>query len=216
MTGGGETRRTPMAIHMRGKAYLRAGALLVLSGVVLSACDNPRRALGLEKQAPDEFQVVSRAPLNLPPDFALRPPAPGAERPSIETTRETARNAVFQLTPDDTPGVLPVPATSAERSVVSVTTDGEQALLARAGVASAEADIRRVVDGEADVLSDSDSTFLDRLLSFRDADEVIGAVVDPEAEARRLRENDALGLPVTTGETPKIERKRRGLLEGIF
>ena len=80
----------------------------------------------------------------------------------------------------------------------------------------ADADIRQVVDSEADVLTDADSTFLDRLLTFRDTEEVIGAVVDPAAEARRLRENDALGLPVTTGETPKIERKRRGLLEGIF
>ncbi len=205
-----------MAIHMSGKASLRAGAVLVLSGLVLAACDNPRRALGLEKQAPDEFQVVSRAPLNLPPDFALRPPEPGAERPSVESSRDAARNAVFQLTPGDTPGVLQVPAVSSDRAILSVTTDGEQALLARAGVASAEVDIRQVVDREADVLSDDDDTFLDRLLTFRDADEVIGAVVDPEAEARRLRENDALGLPVTTGETPKIERKRRGLLEGIF
>ena len=212
-----------MAIHMSGKvrgvrarpAVLRAGAFLVLIGLALTACDNPRRLLGLEKQAPDEFQVVSRAPLNLPPDFSLRPPAPGAARPSVETPQEQARNAVFQLDAPDNAGVLVVPEGTG-RASVAVITNGEQALLARAGVGGADADIRQVVDSEADVLTDADSTFLDRLLTFRDTEEVIGAVVDPAAEARRLRENDALGLPVTTGETPKIERKRRGLLEGIF
>jgi hypothetical protein len=41
-------------------------------------------------------------------------------------------------------------------------------------------------------------------------------VVDPQAEQQRIEENQALGKPVTEGETPTIERKKRGLLEGIF
>jgi hypothetical protein len=43
-----------------------------------------------------------------------------------------------------------------------------------------------------------------------------GIVVDPVQEARRIHENQALGQPITEGETPTIERKRRALLEGIF
>ena len=41
-------------------------------------------------------------------------------------------------------------------------------------------------------------------------------MIDAEAEAKRLRENSALGRPATEGKTPTIERKKKALLEGIF
>jgi len=44
----------------------------------------------------------------------------------------------------------------------------------------------------------------------------LGQSVDASAESKRLQENAALGEPVTTGETPVIERRERALLEGIF
>ena len=39
----------------------------------LSACSDFRRAIGEAKSAPDEFQVVVRAPLSLPPGFGDSP-----------------------------------------------------------------------------------------------------------------------------------------------
>ncbi len=66
------------------------GCCLVLLAA-LSGCENTRRAMGMGKQAPDEFAVLTRAPLELPPDYGLRPPVPGAERPQEATTREQAR-----------------------------------------------------------------------------------------------------------------------------
>ena len=45
----------------------------------LSGCgDRSGNILGFEKSAPDEFAVVKRAPLTLPPEYGLRPPRPGA------------------------------------------------------------------------------------------------------------------------------------------
>ncbi|KAI1692992.1 hypothetical protein DdX_20915 [Ditylenchus destructor] len=35
----------------------------------------------LNRKRPDEFAVARQAPLVIPPDFALRPPQPGAPRP---------------------------------------------------------------------------------------------------------------------------------------
>ena len=70
---------------------VRIAALAVLLPLVLSACQDAKRALGYEKMPPDEFQVVQRAPLSMPPDFSLRPPQPGATRPQEGTTREQAR-----------------------------------------------------------------------------------------------------------------------------
>ena len=58
---------------------VRAGGAIALALVVslsVSGCSEARRAMGFEKQPPDEFQVVQRAPLALPPEFSLRPPAP--------------------------------------------------------------------------------------------------------------------------------------------
>ena len=42
-----------------------------------------------------------------------------------------------------------------------------------------------------------------------------GTVVDAEKEQQRIRENQALGKPITEGETPQVKKKRakKGLLE---
>jgi len=64
--------------------------------VLLGGCgEEMRKSLGLGKNAPDEFQVVRRAPLSLPPDFQLRPPRPGATRPQEGSTTDQARSAVL-------------------------------------------------------------------------------------------------------------------------
>src|SRR3546814_3783949 len=71
--------------------------LLIVAGLALavSACGGFRENLGLTKQSPDEFRVVSRAPLTLPPDYNLRPPEPGAPRPQVGTPSQPAERAVF-------------------------------------------------------------------------------------------------------------------------
>ncbi|MGH6945318.1 MAG: DUF3035 domain-containing protein, partial [Geminicoccaceae bacterium] len=53
-------------------------ALLALGGCARGTVQS---ALGMDKRAPDEFLVVRRAPLIVPPDFDLRPPRPGATQP---------------------------------------------------------------------------------------------------------------------------------------
>ena len=65
---------------MQGLGVVRL--VLVASAVfALTACEGVKKQFGLTKQSPDEFRVVARAPLSLPPDFTLRPPEPGAVRP---------------------------------------------------------------------------------------------------------------------------------------
>jgi hypothetical protein len=49
----------------------------------------------LERERPDEFAVQRQAPLVVPPDFNLVPPAPGAPRPSEGTASEQALEALF-------------------------------------------------------------------------------------------------------------------------
>lgn len=45
----------------------------VLAVSVLGACSTAtKKKLGLVSEGPDEFMVMSRAPLSLPPDYDLR------------------------------------------------------------------------------------------------------------------------------------------------
>ena len=47
------------------------------------------------RDRPDEFAVQRQAPLVVPPDFSLTPPAPGAPRPAEGTAAEQALEALF-------------------------------------------------------------------------------------------------------------------------
>src|SRR5579883_113063 len=76
-----------------GKA-LAVAAMVMAATVALSGCKSTKRALGLDKTVPDEFAVAAPAPLSVPPDFNLRPPAPGEDRPQQLTPAEEARAAL--------------------------------------------------------------------------------------------------------------------------
>ena len=181
---------------------LSAVSAMILS---LAACSGIKKSLGLENQPPDEFTVVARAPLELPPDYTLRPPRAGALRPQDQTPTEVARTNVFRVEDKTQPQVAP-------RGAQSV---GEAALLKQAGADNVDPNIRRVVNQENTRYLESDRSFVDKLVFWRAAPEP-GIVVDPAKEAERLRQNAALGKPATEGETPIIERKKKALLEGIF
>lgn len=182
-------------------------AVLTLAAVTLTACSGDtdiRRQLGLDRQGPDAFRVVAQAPLELPPGFGLRPPQPGAPRPNEATTAQQARSAVFGT-----------PALTRDQLADGTRSGGEVALLRQAGAVNLDPSVREAVDRESQQLAAADRRLIDRILFWREA-EPAGTVVDPTAETRRLRENSALGLPASTGQTPSIQRRRRGLLEGLF
>lgn len=65
---------------------------LVGASLLVSACSSG----GLfNRSRPDEFAVQRQAPLVVPPDFALTPPAPGAPRPVDSSTAQQAQEALF-------------------------------------------------------------------------------------------------------------------------
>lgn len=182
-------------------------AIGLLAGV--AACTNVKDQLGMVKEAPDEFRVSARAPLALPPEYALRPPRPGETRPQEGTTQQQARRTVFRLadeTPAHTNGAA---AADASRS------PGEQAFLAAVGVGTVDPNIRRIVNEETDQRNTEDDSFLDTLIFWRDP-EPHGEIVDATAESDRLKDNASLGKRATEGQTPTIKRRERAILEGIF
>src|SRR3546814_20675450 len=48
-----------------------------------------------QRDRPDEMAVSRQAPLVVPPDFSLVPPAPGAARPGTDSTPEQTLQALF-------------------------------------------------------------------------------------------------------------------------
>jgi hypothetical protein len=64
-----------------------AGATMLLSGCASGGL--------LSRDRPDEFAVQRQAPLVVPPDFNLVPPAPGAPRPAEGTAAQQAMEALF-------------------------------------------------------------------------------------------------------------------------
>jgi len=73
----------------------------VLLALALTACEDFKKAVGIEKTSPDEFAVESRAPLTIPPDFDLRPPAPGTPRPQEATPSNKAQKIVDTAGPGE-------------------------------------------------------------------------------------------------------------------
>ena len=63
----------------------------------LGGCQSASRAMGMAKVTPDEFRVVTKAPLVVPPEYALRPPAPGEPRPQELQPESAARNALLPV-----------------------------------------------------------------------------------------------------------------------
>lgn len=170
---------------------------VLLAPLALTGCGGAREALGLGRVQPDEFAVVDRPPLAIPPDFTLKPPSPGTPRPQeIDMTRR-AEQVVFN---SDTAGGKGEPGSA------------EQALLQQAGADKVEPDIRKTIDREAQDLVVSNRRYIDYLLWWRKDQESPAAVVDAPAELERLKDNKNEGKDAVEGATPMIERSKSGFL----
>ncbi len=194
------SNRTVLAIA------LTAGVGLL--GLGLQGCSSTAKALGMTKVVPDEFRVVSKAPLVVPPDYALRPPSPGQPRPQELQPESAARNALM----GESQGVA--------RS------DGEKLLAEKAGADKADPLIRYMVDDEFGSLAHKEPSFADRVLFWRKngADKTSGsapataaqsgaetaAPVDAAKEADRLKSLTG-DSPITIAREPQGGVKLPGL-----
>lgn len=181
---------------------LLGSAALIGSVVLLAGCDGNKltRTFGLTRDAPDEYTVTTRAPLSMPPDYALRPPRPGVPRPQDVSERNQAQEIL-------------VPQTALGSGTTAAPTAGQAALLQQAGPA-APPNIRQRVDQDAK-MEQADQGFIDKLLYWRTPD-TQHAVVDPQREAQRIQQNAALGKSQESGETPIIQPRKKGWFQDLF
>jgi hypothetical protein len=179
--------------------------LLAVLGLaaLFAGCSDVADTLGLGRNPPDEFAVVDRPPLALPPDFDLRPPKPGAPRPQEINTAQRASTMLFGPK-----------AKMADRDASppdESRSDAEKALLESAGAAHADPNIREMVDREAAQKVVGTTHLVDELLWWRKP-ESSATTVDAEAEAERIKEAKEKGEPVNQGATPVIERRKSSWL----
>jgi hypothetical protein len=169
---------------MRIKPAILIAAASVLA---LSGCNTASKALGLAKVTPDEFRIVTKAPLVVPPDYALRPPAPGEPRPQ-------------ELQPDSAArAVLVGQVQAADRSA------GENRFVARAGAAQPDPLIRFVVDDENGGIAHKDQSFASRVMFWKKGDDNANVGATAPTAAAPAQPNAAL-----TGTAPVVIAKNPG------
>lgn len=155
-------------------------ASLLAAAAALGGCFHKADPLAFNPNAPDEFRVVSKAPLVVPPDYALRPPAPGEPRPQELKPESAARLAMLGE------------REKAERS------PGESLFASRAGASKADPLIRYVMDDEFGSIAHKDRSFADRIIFWKKAaptatpsDAAVAAnsstPIDPVAEQAKIK-----------------------------
>ncbi len=150
---------------------------------VVPGCGSDRTLadqLGMGRNVPDEFQVVERAPLVVPPEYNLRPPEPGAPRPQEGTTSQRAQRAL----------------TGREPAATEMTA-GSEAMLAQAGATDADPNIRETLAEETSGLAGLDEDRFWFILDWqrRAYANTDATALDAQAEARRLAD---AGIEVRT------------------
>jgi hypothetical protein len=167
------------------------------AALLLPGCSSVKQELGIGRNSPDEFTVVKRAPLTLPPDYDLRPPT-AESAPPAQDSANAARDAVL-----------------GHAQPLSGKDAGEQALLAKAGAAEANPDIRTAIDRDNGTIALKNQSVRDKLVFWKDGadapvdeNKIPASVVDPKKEKTRLEKNKAEGKPVNDGTVPVIDQKQ--------
>lgn len=208
---------------MKLRQYITCSSL-----VLLTACSGGtvKDTLGLNREAPDEFRVVSRPPLSVPPQFNLRPPAgPGevtgaqsadkqAQSLMLGNTAGKADGNVFTLQPANSEtAVLPVAVAPLDKPKRETP---ETSFLERAGATGADPGIRQALEQDRATTSqpvEEEEEWWDVMSTLPPKKD---PMVDAKKEAERIRQNKDEDKPITEGETPEVKGRDSGVLGRIL
>lgn len=182
-----------------------AGAGLAAALLALAGCggnNNPLKAISGSIEAPDEFQVIARKPLEMPPSAQLPEPRPGTPSPLDPNPQ---RDAVAAL----------LGASGAPAAAAAGPSAGEQVLLSSANAAAASREIRVQLEQdkvEAEAGKPYQPPSLGELLSGGSKEEKIdeAEMLDPIAESQRLQREGVRtpSDPEAVAEIPESERRK--------
>lgn len=202
---------------------MRKILLPLLSVTLLSACSGGevKSALGLKKRSPDEFMVMSRPALTVPPAFDLPEPSvssgPAAQSPQ---NAAKAQAVVF-----GEPSATPAKTEAKPEKKTGKSGNAEQLFLKKAGaddssltdIRSKLEDDQRAADEAAGRLAEEEQNgFFNRMLEPIRLGDKPDPIVNPEKEKERLKSNMEEGLPANEGDVETIQPKRESVIDKIF
>lgn len=127
---------------------MRSVFVILAATVALSGCESFKDTFGFSKNPPDEFRVITKAPLVIPPEFSLRPPRQGESAQKIYSTQEMARAALI-----GTDSVLDIYQPS----------DGERQFMKKADADTQDGTIRVIIDNENNQTEDAHPSLVEKL-----------------------------------------------------
>jgi|CXWL01.1.fsa_nt_gi hypothetical protein len=211
----------------------------------LTACGGGtvKDTLGIGRKAPDEFRVVSRPPLSVPPQFNLRPPSANAESPTVVPADKQAQSIItgtavktktskntkddentFDLkdgdadtavTPVDSATLPSVATKKGDKKSASEKSSNESGFLKKIGADKADPTVRDTLVQQKIEAQEKqeEGSWWSNITATKDKKETL---VNAKKEAERIQKNKAENKPVTEGETPEVKDKDRGVLGNIF
>jgi hypothetical protein len=197
----------------RTRHLLRIAALGGVA-LVLVGCDSIRQAAGVTKEPPDEFAVVTKAPLVMPPDYNLRPPKPGAAPTNQYSPTESAAATMFGEDPAEI-----------AKQITGDYSPEEKLVLATSGGAVADHAIRQQLAADAKSMEATNDDLTNKLLFQTGPDPQAGNPLDSDAEKQRLdaaKSAKQNNTPATTDadskdkDSARIDKNGNGWLDGIF
>ncbi len=185
---------------MANKISLTCVAVM-MAVISLAGCQGVKEQLGVGRNSPDEFTVVKRAPLTLPPDYNLRVPSTGSAPPSAIASNQ-AKTIVLGNTND----------------TATVGTAEEQ-LLKKMGADHARSDIRDVISEENGFIALDNRKAIDKIMFWSDKEpsdaNIPVSKIDSKKEAERLKKVQEEGAPINSGDVPVVEPKE-STIDKIF
>ena len=147
---------------------------VVAAAAAVTGCQTFARSAGMTKTTPDEFRVVTSAPLTLPPDYSLRPPRPGDPRPQEMAPDQEAHAALFGT------------------DVAQNASPGERSLVSAAGADAIDPSVRDQVDFESQNIVHRSDAFVDSILNFNHSNDPSAAPMNGETEQQRLAREEQI------------------------
>jgi hypothetical protein len=153
----------------------KAAGIVVIAAATTSlcGCSAIRNLAGMNKMPPDEFAVLTKAPLVIPPDFGLMPPKSGAAPTNQSDPTGVASRSIYG---SDLVG-------AGGQGTVSA---GEEYLLAKTGANKTDPNIREEIVADNTALLAADDSFADSLMFWQEKKPDQGKAVDADTEAKRL------------------------------
>ncbi|MBV9992328.1 MAG: DUF3035 domain-containing protein [Alphaproteobacteria bacterium] len=199
-------------MEYRSRAFVRF-AVLGVCALSLMGCDSLRRAAGINKEGPDEFAIVTKQPLIIPPEYALKPPRDGAAPTNQVAPTDAAQSALFDTDP-----------VAAAKQIPGDYSESEKLLLAQAGVNRIDPSIRQEIAADGRAMEAADDSFTKKVLFWQD-EKVPGSPVNAESEDRRLSAQKASGqkgskdsatIQEQKDDKDSDDKESHGWLDGIF